>query len=158
MSTLAMTFENPSSTRLTLPADFETPHHHPHHPARPRSTRAPSVSSEKQELDGTLSNATHSNITHVDEDDYVEYDGKSVKNGGSGSKVEGSVITHKAEENLEDGVLDNTDNASIINGRIVDYPEGGFGWLVVLASFIVNFWAFAPNITFGVYQAYFLQA
>lgn len=158
VSTLAMTFENPSSTSLTLPADLETPHHHPHHPARPRSTRAPSVISEKQELDDTLSNATHSNITHVGDDDYEGYDGKSVKNGGSGSKVEDSAITHKTEENLEDGVLDNSDNASIIDGRIVNYPEGGFGWLVVLASFVVNFWAFAPNITFGVYQAYFLQA
>ncbi|KAI7819283.1 major facilitator superfamily domain-containing protein [Gamsiella multidivaricata] len=45
-----------------------------------------------------------------------------------------------------------------MEGKLLDYPEGGFGWLVVLSSFVVNFWAFAPNITFGVYQAYFLQS
>ncbi|KAF8933175.1 hypothetical protein BGZ47_011002, partial [Haplosporangium gracile] len=160
VSTLAMSFENPSSTSLTLPADLVTPHHHPH-TARPRSTRAASVTSEKQGLDDTLSNATHSNITHVGEGNYEEYDRKSVKNGGSGgSKIEGthdSAITHKTEESLENAVLDNSDNASIIDGRIVNYPEGGFGWLVVLSSFIVNFWAFGPNITFGVYQAHFIQ-
>ncbi|KAF9432848.1 hypothetical protein BGZ76_010242 [Entomortierella beljakovae] len=44
-----------------------------------------------------------------------------------------------------------------LEGKLLDYPEGGFGWLVVLASFIVNFWAFAPNMTFGVYQAYYLK-
>ncbi|KAG0295818.1 hypothetical protein BGZ96_010936 [Linnemannia gamsii] len=151
ISTLAMTFENPSSTSLTLPADLATPHHHPHlHTTRPRSSRAPSIISEKQELDDSRSNATRSNATHVG-DDYDEYDRKFVKNDNSG-------ITHKTEEQLEDGVLDNSDNVSIIDGRIVSYPEGGFGWLVVLASFVVNFWAFAPNITFGVYQAYFLQS
>jgi hypothetical protein len=158
-----MTFENPSSTSLTIPADIATPHHHPHpHTIRPRSSRAPSIISEKQERDDTRSNATHSNVTHVG-DDYDEYDRKSVKNNNSGisdSKIETMLdpsITDKAEGQLEDGVLDNTDNVSIIDGRIVSYPEGGFGWLVVLASFVVNFWAFAPNITFGVYQAYFLQ-
>lgn len=163
ISTLAMTFENPSSTSLTLPADLATPHHHPHpHTTRPRSSRAPSIISEKQEFDETRSNATRSNATHVG-DDYDEYDRKSVKNnnsGISGSKIEvmdDSSITRKTDEQLEDGVLDNSDNVSIVDGRIVSYPEGGFGWLVVLASFVVNFWAFAPNITFGVYQAYFLQ-
>ncbi|KAF9082826.1 hypothetical protein BGX27_004380, partial [Mortierella sp. AM989] len=45
-----------------------------------------------------------------------------------------------------------------MEGKLIDYPEGGFGWLVVLASFVVNFWAFAPNMTFGVYQQYFLAS
>ncbi|KAF8941404.1 hypothetical protein BGZ58_009487 [Dissophora ornata] len=45
-----------------------------------------------------------------------------------------------------------------MEGKLLDYPEGGFGWLVVLASFVVNFWSFGPNITFGVYQAHLLKA
>lgn len=43
-------------------------------------------------------------------------------------------------------------------GKILDYPEGGFGWLVVLASFVVNFWTFGPNIVWGVHQEYHLKA
>ncbi|KAG0327444.1 hypothetical protein BG000_000961 [Podila horticola] len=43
-------------------------------------------------------------------------------------------------------------------GKILDYPEGGFGWLVVLASFVVNFWTFGPNIVWGVHQEYHLQS
>ncbi|KAI8359645.1 major facilitator superfamily domain-containing protein [Mortierella sp. GBAus27b] len=45
-----------------------------------------------------------------------------------------------------------------MEGKILDYPEGGFGWLVVLASFVVNFWGFAPNITYGVYLDHFFKA
>ncbi|KAF9912737.1 hypothetical protein EC991_009473 [Linnemannia zychae] len=151
VSTLAMSLENPSSTSLTIPHSSEVNSHSHITVAthRPRSSRSPSVISEKQhELDGARSSATP---THVDYEEYKE--GKI--------DVSGSTNIHpnnKIEEQLEDGVLDNSDNASIIDGRIVNYPEGGFGWLVVLASFVVNFWAFAPNITFGVYQAYFLQA
>ncbi|KAG0380015.1 hypothetical protein BGX24_010614 [Mortierella sp. AD032] len=154
VSTLAMSFENPSSTSLTIPHDATDPSHSHSHITtathRPRSSRAPSVISEKQhELDDTHSSATP---THVDYEEFKD---------GSKGIVGGSTNIHptnKPEEQLEDGVLDNSDNASIIDGRIVNYPEGGFGWLVVLASFVVNFWAFAPNITFGVYQAYFLQS
>jgi len=38
-----------------------------------------------------------------------------------------------------------------------DFPEGGFGWLVVLASFVIYFWTFGLNSTFGVFQAHFLR-
>ncbi|KAG0227397.1 hypothetical protein BGW41_003833 [Actinomortierella wolfii] len=47
---------------------------------------------------------------------------------------------------------------SIVDGKIMTYPDGGFGWLVVLASFVVNFWAFGPNLTWGVFQEYHLRA
>ncbi|KAF9975527.1 hypothetical protein BGZ73_000831, partial [Actinomortierella ambigua] len=47
---------------------------------------------------------------------------------------------------------------SVVDGKIMTYPDGGFGWLVVLASFVVNFWCFGPNITWGVFQEYHLRA
>ncbi|KAF9126275.1 hypothetical protein BGW39_006747 [Mortierella sp. 14UC] len=156
VSTLAMSLENPSSTSLTIPHSTTDVNSHSHITTathRPRSSRAPSVISEKYELDDTHSSTTP---THVDYEEYK--DGSKVVHDSNNSGSTNIHPNNKPEEQLEDGVLDNSDNASIIDGRIVNYPEGGFGWLVVLASFVVNFWAFAPNITFGVYQAYFLQA
>jgi hypothetical protein len=154
VSTLAMSLENPSSTSLTIPhtvtdADL-------HHPITAATYRPPSIMSEKKkhELDDNNSSATPTQV------DYEEYKDGSNKVFSGSKKSSDSTNIHpnnKAEEQLEDGVLENSDNASIIDGRIVNYPEGGFGWLVVLASFVINFWAFAPNITFGVYQAYFLR-
>lgn len=37
-----------------------------------------------------------------------------------------------------------------------DYPEGGFGWWVVVASFAINFFTLGLTSTFGVYQSHFL--
>ncbi|KAF9934260.1 hypothetical protein FBU30_002678 [Linnemannia zychae] len=159
-STLSMAFENPSSSNITLPADASHPY--PHHTCRPRSTRAPSVISEIHGHGDGHSSATPTQV------DYEEFDRKSVKSTGQHEgKIEVSSAssdntniysTEKGEIELEDGeVVENTDNVSIIDGRIVSYPEGGFGWLVVLASFLVNFWAFGPNMTFGIYQNYFLS-
>ncbi|KAI8602965.1 major facilitator superfamily domain-containing protein [Dissophora ornata] len=54
--------------------------------------------------------------------------------------------------------LDIQSTDPVMEGKLLDYPEGGFGWLVVLSSFVVNFWAFGSNTTFGIYQAYFLKA
>ncbi|KAG0368137.1 hypothetical protein BGZ54_002573 [Gamsiella multidivaricata] len=132
-STLAMAFENPSSTSLALSSgiphtdshhhDLEHNHsHHHHHHDRPRS-KAPSVISEKYEPD---------------------------EQGRSSSDLDDTETANEKEiETTVDPAME---------GKLLDYPEGGFGWLVVLSSFVVNFWAFAPNITFGVYQAYFLQS
>ncbi|KAG0213181.1 hypothetical protein BGX33_003104 [Mortierella sp. NVP41] len=156
-STLAMTFENPSSTSLTIPSDPSLPHpHHEHHHTRPRSSRAPSVISEKQELELDNQSTIRSTATHVNDGDDYEKHSKSVNDQDGKIELDSGVAIQK-EEVLEDGGID-SDTASIVDGRIVNYPEGGFGWLVVLASFVINFWAFAPNITFGVYQAYFLNS
>ncbi|KAF9370538.1 hypothetical protein CPB97_002669, partial [Podila verticillata] len=62
------------------------------------------------------------------------------------SKAEKAEMTEKTSSKVESG------------GKILDYPEGGFGWLVVLASFVVNFWTFGPNITWGVHQEYHIKA
>ncbi|KAF9957161.1 hypothetical protein BGZ65_002223 [Modicella reniformis] len=119
-STLAMAFENPSSTSLALTSGIAHMGHHHHdlehnsshmHPNRPRS-KAPSVISEKFEGQDRSS-------TDNDENATVNEKGDRPPSTFSSSK----------------------------QGKILDYPEGGFGWLVVLASFVVNFWAFGPNIT-----------
>ncbi|KAF8984825.1 hypothetical protein BGZ46_006938 [Entomortierella lignicola] len=73
----------------------------------------------------------------------------------------GTVQEQSASDlEMTDGTVHSVDGTTpdSTNNKVLDYPEGGFGWLVVLASFVVNFWAFSPNMTFGVYQAYFLQA
>ncbi|RKP09409.1 major facilitator superfamily domain-containing protein, partial [Thamnocephalis sphaerospora] len=36
------------------------------------------------------------------------------------------------------------------------FPEGGYGWLVVLSTFLVNFVVFGYAFTWGVYQALYL--
>lgn len=41
---------------------------------------------------------------------------------------------------------------------LTDFPEGGFGWFVVLASFVIYFWIFGITTTFGVYQAHFFRS
>ncbi|KAF9916439.1 hypothetical protein BX616_003758 [Lobosporangium transversale] len=134
-STLAMTFENPSSASLAVSSgithtepypqhDLERQYsHHSHHSKRSHFSnrsrpKVPSVISEKLE-----------------------------------PKDEGD----QASTDIEDGDDVNQMPDPAMEGKLLDYPEGGFGWLVVLASFVVNFWAFAPNITFGVYQAHFLK-
>ncbi|KAI1316303.1 hypothetical protein EDD11_010146 [Mortierella claussenii] len=140
-STLAMAFENPSSTSLALSAgithteshhDLERTHsHHSHHSHRshffdrPRS-QAPSVISEKNE---GLEDPNRSS-TDIDE----------------------SATAHEKHIDLQP-----QQNPVMEEGKLLDYPEGGFGWLVVLSSFVVNFWAFGPNVTFGIYQAYILK-
>ncbi|KAF9583926.1 hypothetical protein BGW38_008100, partial [Lunasporangiospora selenospora] len=69
-----------------------------------------------------------------------------------GSKDEGD------ECSLPDGPNDNDiEGSPVEEGKLLDYPEGGFGWLVCMASFVVNFFAFAPNMTFGIYQEEFYR-
>ncbi|KAG0037638.1 hypothetical protein BGZ82_002132 [Podila clonocystis] len=37
-----------------------------------------------------------------------------------------------------------------------EYPEGGFGWLVVFGAFMIQFCGFGFNFSWGVYQEYYL--
>ncbi|KAK3805783.1 MAG: major facilitator superfamily domain-containing protein [Benniella sp.] len=135
-STLAMAFENPSSTSLALSSGITLDSHHHHHDIERNSThlhpdrrsKAPSVISEKFEGEQDRTS------TDVGEDETT-------------NEKRDSSSLHKIQKPAPD-----------MEGKILDYPEGGFGWLVVLASFVVNFWAFGPNITYGVYQNYFRQA
>ncbi|KAF9356473.1 hypothetical protein BGX26_005206 [Mortierella sp. AD094] len=141
-STLAMSLENPSSASLALSLSstrIESHHYHHHHHSnddlelqnhhgRHSDSKAPSFVSGKLEL--------------VPEQSTIEYD------------LQKSETIHSIDSNNSN---DKTDpGAATLEGTLLDYPEGGFGWLVVLASFIVYFWSFAPNVTFGVYQAHFL--
>ncbi|KFH64400.1 hypothetical protein MVEG_10225 [Podila verticillata NRRL 6337] len=38
----------------------------------------------------------------------------------------------------------------------LEYPEGGFGWLVVFGAFMIQFCGFGFNFSWGVYQEYYL--
>ncbi|KAG0042385.1 hypothetical protein BGZ83_000516 [Gryganskiella cystojenkinii] len=44
-----------------------------------------------------------------------------------------------------------------VEGLLTEFPEGGFGWFVVLGSFVVYFWIFGINTCFGIYQDHFLR-
>ncbi|KAF9938453.1 hypothetical protein BGZ75_001372 [Mortierella antarctica] len=124
-STLAMAFENPSSTSLALSSGFtHTDLDRPSIHRKSLGSKPPSIISEKGE---------------------GVYDDE----GRSSTEIDENEAHHDKEMQKQDSAME---------GKLLDYPEGGFGWLVVLASFVVNFWAFAPNITFGVYQAHFLKS
>ncbi|KAG0347844.1 hypothetical protein BG004_006794 [Podila humilis] len=43
-------------------------------------------------------------------------------------------------------------------GTLQDYPDGGFGWLVVFGAFMIQFCGFGFNFSWGVYQEYYLEA
>ncbi|KAG0207797.1 hypothetical protein BGX28_001043 [Mortierella sp. GBA30] len=111
--------------------------------------------------------ALTSGITHT-ETSHRHHDNHSQHRKSFSSKAP-SIISEKEEydeQNRSSTEIDENElpadqdkeKCSSAAGKLLDYPEGGFGWLVVLSSFVVNFWAFGPNITFGVYQAYFLKA
>ncbi|KAG0259900.1 hypothetical protein BG011_002298 [Mortierella polycephala] len=130
-STLAMAFENPSSTSLALSSGIT------HTEPRPRSHHrrdSKSGSRPSSKVASVISGKFGTSLTDVNENDK-----------GSINDDEDSTDNEKQPD-------------SSMEGKLLDYPEGGFGWLVVLSSFVVNFWAFGPNITFGVYQAHFLYA
>ncbi|KAF9411714.1 hypothetical protein BGZ76_005313 [Entomortierella beljakovae] len=38
------------------------------------------------------------------------------------------------------------------------YPEGGYGWWIVVAAFLVTFWTLGVGFIWGVFQAYFIHA
>ncbi|KAF9189589.1 hypothetical protein BGZ50_000689 [Haplosporangium sp. Z 11] len=131
------------------------------------STALPSTLAMALENPSSISLELSSGITHTEPypHSHHHHDSKSGSQPGSrpGSKA-ASVMSGKFEKSLSD--VNENDEGSIDNeklpdpsmqGKLLDYPEGGFGWLVVLASFIINFWAFGPTITFGVYQAHFLH-
>ncbi|KAF9179635.1 hypothetical protein BGZ51_006772 [Haplosporangium sp. Z 767] len=112
----------------------------------------------------SVSLALSSGITHTESylRSHHHHDSKSGSQPGSKAA---SVISGKFEKSLSDvnendeGCIDNEKQPDpSMQDKLLDYPEGGFGWLVVLASFVINFWAYGPTIIFGVYQAYFLQA
>jgi hypothetical protein len=41
--------------------------------------------------------------------------------------------------------------------HVYEYPEGGYGWIVVLASFIVHVYTIGLNTIFGVYQESYIS-
>ncbi|GJJ74459.1 hypothetical protein EMPS_06817 [Entomortierella parvispora] len=152
-STLAMSFENPSSASLALSAQFEdeesTPHHPRHHSHHLRRHSTTSAGSRPVSISEKLEAISESENQEEDGVATMTVPSELKRNGGSLSSISGSVT-----EVGEPSSASPHENVA----KILDYPEGGFGWLVVLASFIVNFWCFGGNITFGVYQDYFLQA
>ncbi|GJJ74491.1 hypothetical protein EMPS_06849 [Entomortierella parvispora] len=70
-----------------------------------------------------------------------------------------STETHPDKESISPGEQKAISATSTLVEPDVlkDFPEGGFGWLVVLASFVIYFWTFGLNSTFGVFQAHFLR-
>lgn len=105
-----------------------------------------------------------SGITHTSPSQPHHGDNHSLHQKASASKAP-SIISekYKPSEDDQDHPCTKTDDSDQDTetqepyGKLLDYPEGGFGWLVVISAFVINFWAFGPSVSFGVYQAYFLD-
>ncbi|KAF9389689.1 hypothetical protein BGX21_011645 [Mortierella sp. AD011] len=137
-STLAMSLENPSSASLalSLSSTHIEPHHHHHHH---NNDDLELQDHHKHHCDSKTPSLTSGRLGPAPEQPTTK------------SHLQKPETIHSVDSNYRD------DKTDPLEGTLLDYPEGGFGWLVVLASFIVYFWSFAPNVTFGVYQAHFLE-
>ncbi|KII90710.1 hypothetical protein PLICRDRAFT_106032 [Plicaturopsis crispa FD-325 SS-3] len=64
------------------------------------------------------------------------------------------AIAAPNQENVTDNCeKDHTDEVSVDS-----FPDGGYGWVCVLSSFIYHFFAIGIESTWGVYQRYFLDS
>ncbi|KAI1291604.1 hypothetical protein EDD11_008840, partial [Mortierella claussenii] len=103
-------------------------------------------------------------ITHISPNRPHHGDNHSLHQKASTSKAP-SIISEKYKPSKDDQDHPCTKTEDSVqdietqepHDKLLDYPEGGFGWLVVMSAFVINFWAFGPGVSFGVYQAYFLD-
>ena len=47
--------------------------------------------------------------------------------------------------------------SGISESKVIDVPDGGYGWVVVGAFFLLNISTWASNSAFAIYLAYYLK-
>ncbi|KAG0005026.1 hypothetical protein BGZ80_011100 [Entomortierella chlamydospora] len=57
-------------------------------------------------------------------------------------------------EKADNGTDESTEPATAV---LTNFPDGGFGWLVVLGAFMIQFCCWGFNFSWGVYQEYYVE-
>ncbi|KAF9158556.1 hypothetical protein BGX21_003169 [Mortierella sp. AD011] len=57
-------------------------------------------------------------------------------------------------EKVDNGTDEGTEPAAAV---LTTFPDGGFGWLVVLGAFVIQFCCWGFNFSWGVYQEYYVE-
>lgn len=95
-------------------------------------------------LDNRPSNIMNRNDTTTSEDEKISVATLSSNRGQPNATEKSSKIeTNESKNDLEAGISSNgkdADGDDVLPKAPLTFPDGGFGWMVVLGAFMIQFW------------------